>query len=718
MNFRRLLAAALATATGAAALALAPVSPAAASLADGNPRFTKTEGGTQFHWSSPVIGRLGGTDVVAVGAMNGTLYAYKADGSRHFATNVGRPIASSPAIGDVDGDGSTEIVVGFGTETPGAGGVVVLNDAGAERCRFNVPARSDSLAGVFNAPVIADVNGDGAGDVVFGAFNDHIYAMNGNCQVFADFDNQDTVWSSPAAADVDGDGQAEVFIGGDATAGGQPHSGGFFRRLDFNGNFTQTWVRTARETFQSGAAIGVINGQLAVVTQTGRDYCQHRDASRCDEARKIWAFEVGGGGDVPGWPQMMPYRTFLSAPALGDVNGDGATDVVAASEDGSIRAYQGNGATIWTQKVENDLTGSPIIVDTNGGGRPEIVISSTPRAYVLDGTNGGIVRRISEGRTGLAHKNAPAAGVLGGSWVVATAGFDPRPGAEAAWLSVYDIPNPTSAPWPQLKKNARRLGADPSDPQPIRCNTGYWLVASDGGIFSFGDAPFHGSTGDIRLNQPIVGKAPTPGRAGYRFVARDGGIFNFGNASFHGSAGGSPLNSPIVGMANTPSGNGYWLVAADGGIFSYGDAGFYGSAGGAPLNQPIVGMAATPTGKGYWLVARDGGIFSYGDAEFYGSTGNLRLNQPIVGMAASPKGNGYWFVASDGGIFSFGPGAEFFGSTGNLRLNRPVVGMRATPSGNGYWFVATDGGIFSFGDAEFCGSTGNLRLNQPIVGMG
>jgi hypothetical protein len=33
---------------------------------------------------------------------------------------------------------------------------------------------------------------------------------------------------------------------------------------------------------------------------------------------------------------------------------------------------------------------------------------------------------------------------------------------------------------------------------------GYWLVASDGGIFSFG-APFEGSTGNLQLNRPIVG---------------------------------------------------------------------------------------------------------------------------------------------------------------------------------------------------------------------
>jgi hypothetical protein len=38
---------------------------------------------------------------------------------------------------------------------------------------------------------------------------------------------------------------------------------------------------------------------------------------------------------------------------------------------------------------------------------------------------------------------------------------------------------------------------------------GYWLVASDGGIFSFGDAAFMGSTGSVPLKRPIVGMSPT-----------------------------------------------------------------------------------------------------------------------------------------------------------------------------------------------------------------
>jgi hypothetical protein len=245
---------------------------------------------------------------------------------------------------------------------------------------------------------------------------------------------------------------------------------------------------------------------------------------------------------------------------------------------------------------------------------------------------------------------------------------------------------------------------------------GYWLDASDGGIFTYPNNAFYGSTGALRLNMPMVGMAATPDAQGYWLVASDGGIFSYGNALFHGSRGGQHLNAPIVGMAATPTGNGYWLVASDGGIFSYGDATFLGSRGGQPLNKPIVGMAATPTGQGYWLVASDGGIFSYGDASFYGSTGSIHLNAPVVGMATTSTGLGYWLVATDGGIFSYGD-ASFYGSRGGQPLNKPVVGMASSPSGKGYWFVASDGGIFNYGDAPFEGSTGAMHLNAPVVGM-
>ncbi|HEV3266214.1 MAG TPA: hypothetical protein VG014_11870 [Acidimicrobiales bacterium] len=257
-------------------------------------------------------------------------------------------------------------------------------------------------------------------------------------------------------------------------------------------------------------------------------------------------------------------------------------------------------------------------------------------------------------------------------------------------------PPPPPVPVPASSPPIVRMASTPD-------GGGYWLAASDGGVFAYGDARFFGSAGGTPLQSPVVGMAATPDGGGYWLVASDGGMFAYGDAGFFGSSGAQRLNQPIVGMAPTPDGRGYWLVASDGGMFAYGDAGFFGSTGAMVLNRPIVGMAATPDGKGYWLVASDGGVFAFGDAAYFGSTGAMTLNKPIVGMAATPDGKGYWLVASDGGIFAYGD-AGFFGSTGAMVLNKPIVGMAATPDGKGYWLAAADRGVFAYGDAGFFGS--------------
>ena len=251
----------------------------------------------------------------------------------------------------------------------------------------------------------------------------------------------------------------------------------------------------------------------------------------------------------------------------------------------------------------------------------------------------------------------------------------PAPVAGPQVTATYAFGN-APVPGPAVTSNVPLVGAAVPD------GGGYWEVASDGGIFSFGDAAFHGSMGGTPLNAPIVGMAPSAGGNGYWEVASDGGIFSFGDAAFHGSMGGTPLNAPIVGMAPSADGNGYWEVASDGGIFSFGDAAFHGSMGGTPLNAPIVGMAAVPDGGGYWEVASDGGIFSFGDAAFHGSMGGTPLNAPIVGMAPSAGGNGYWEVASDGGIFGFG--APFFGSRAGLDSRDRFFSIVPSPDSAGY----------------------------------
>jgi hypothetical protein len=270
------------------------------------------------------------------------------------------------------------------------------------------------------------------------------------------------------------------------------------------------------------------------------------------------------------------------------------------------------------------------------------------------------------------------------------------------------LPSAVSAAAPAAHPAGKGLATTPA--------SGYWMAASDGGVFAEGAAPFEQSMGGMHLNKPVVGMAATPSSTGYWMVASDGGVFSFGDASFWGSMGATPLDAPVVGMAAAPDGQGYWLVASDGGVFAFGDAGFRGSMGGKALPAPVVGMAATPTGNGYWLVGADGSVYAFGDATLHGSMTGVPLNKPVVGMAVTPTGDGYWLVASDGGIFSFG-NATYYGSMGGVSLNKPVVGMAAAGGDGGYWLVASDGGIFSFGDAPFRGSVAGRALNGPVVGM-
>jgi hypothetical protein len=246
-------------------------------------------------------------------------------------------------------------------------------------------------------------------------------------------------------------------------------------------------------------------------------------------------------------------------------------------------------------------------------------------------------------------------------------------------------------------------------------NQGYYSYDQYGDLFGFGNDDYLAYLGDpafLNLNAPILSMATTPSGSGYWMMGGDGGIFSYGDAGFHGSTGGMHLNAPAVSMAATADGGGYWFVASDGGVFSFGDAAFYGSMGGKPLNAPMVGMAPTSNGQGYYLVGSDGGIFAF-NAPFGGSMGGQLINRPMVGVAVDPATGGYWEVASDGGIFSFN--APFHGSTGGETLVRPIVGMLSTPDGNGYWLTASDGGIFSF-NAPFFGSLGGQGLTN-IAGM-
>jgi hypothetical protein len=215
----------------------------------------------------------------------------------------------------------------------------------------------------------------------------------------------------------------------------------------------------------------------------------------------------------------------------------------------------------------------------------------------------------------------------------------------------------------------------------------------------------------------MVGGAVTAGGGGYWLVANDGGIFSYGSARFFGSMGAARLNQPVFSMAATKSGKGYWLVARDGGIFTFGDGHFYGSTGAIALNQPIIGITTSPTGKGYRMVARDGGIFSFGDVPFYGSLPSRGIHATnVVGMAPSPSGKGYWIARADGTVVSFGD-AQYLGSYAPSPCDQ-VAGIFANPKDQGYRLLLQSGATVAYfqGAPDGGRETGTPRQCPPGMG--
>ena len=284
---------------------------------------------------------------------------------------------------------------------------------------------------------------------------------------------------------------------------------------------------------------------------------------------------------------------------------------------------------------------------------------------------------------------------------------------------------------PSLGTGVNFVGATGS-PQTFQVGgapRGYWLVGSDGGIFSFGAAAFSGSTGAMVLQRPVVGITPTLTRGGYWLVASDGGLFSFGDASFFGSIPGiglhpagsglpQSLSAPIVGMVPSTNRRGYFMVASDGGVFAFGDAKFEGSCPGiGGCVGAAVAVMPDRSGNGYWLVTNAGRVYAFGDAPPYGSPGPQSV--PVVNGAATPDGMGYWLLYSNGIVVNYGDAVNFGSPNGYVNAYNPANAIFPTADGKGYWVASTRGDVFAYGNAPWLGSmTGKALNGQIIAGFG
>jgi hypothetical protein len=447
-----------------------------------------------------------------------TVKAYNTRCQLQWSARVDGSTYSSPALSDVMGDGSLQVIEGTDQGPGRSGSVWVLNAANGRTIW-----KKSGIGRVIGSAVTANL-GNGHDDIIVPTVNG-AFVLNGtNGAQIAHLSPSLGLQNSPLVA-RDPNGSIGITLAGYTIALGSSAGVGRIDHYEVAGSDgaaavgAGSWPMFHHDAQLTGNAGGTTPaGSMSDCSVPAAAFDGYRLA-----ASDGGIFSFGGTpfcGSTGGMRLNAPVVAIAEAPA-----GGGYWEVAS---DGGIFAFGGAG-------FYGSMGGHHL-------NKPIVGMTATPdgKGYWLVASDGGLFAFGDArfyGSMGGHHLNKPIVGMTattegngyrlvasdGGIFSFGSAQFFGSMGGRTLNARVVGMVNDTST-------------------------GGYWEVASDGGIFSFGGAPFYGSTGSIKLNAKIVGMAETANGSGYRFVASDGGVFSFA-APFLGSMGGSPLNRPVVGMA-------------------------------------------------------------------------------------------------------------------------------------------------------------------------
>jgi subtilisin family serine protease len=431
-----------------------------------------------YGFSSPAIADIDndGSKEVVIGAGSdalGYLYAFASDGSQRFKVHSG-PIKSAPAIGNLDADAQLEIgvkVIETSTQTEK---VLIYNHDGSPLSTWVPPSFSlpdyntAEQMYVHSSVVFADIDNDGRDDIIFGTAADgegRVFVLRADSTPLPGWEGglatSARVAITPVVGDLNNDGSLEVIA------------------RDKNNNLyvwnslgQLLWSKKESGTYRYNCRLALADmnddGLLDIVSST------------YPAGISVWDHQ-GGAVLSKSYPTWLEVYSF----SIGDLDGDAKPEIVVPGMgyDYDIGAYffivdcikaDGQSLTNWPVNVANDVFGGyPIIADINNDGAQEILFSFYGRsineivAYSADGTE-----------------------VTGDNWPIRKTGYYLSSmavddldsdgdieivfhGSSSRKLRVWDLPSsfsPDKADWPMFQQNSANTGAFQKDVD----GDGYW----------------------------------------------------------------------------------------------------------------------------------------------------------------------------------------------------------------------------------------------------
>ncbi len=368
------------------------------------PKIIRLTGAGPVQVVAADLRKTGVLDLIVAEADSQSVGILLGNGDGTFQSEVtyfvqGPPV--SVAVGDVNGDGKPDVVVGILGGGSVAGPLVTMLGDGTGKLGAPLPTPSIDDIGFYltTSIVLKDLNGDGLldavvvdeGGVVPGA---HSYLSVGDgtfkhADYFFESDGGLIVVTNVAVADVDGDGCADA-----VTVEGLGLARVFRGTCDgsFQG-FPNVLTLGAGEA-SVGVALADMNGDGKLDLITAGGYFGV-DPGLGEEASNLITVLAGDGKGNFASPKVFRSEPSNYGFAVADVNGDGKLDIVAASQDtdtasvllndgqGNLNApngaYVGYFAGGQQQGAVNATLGNFFVQDFNGDGKPDLGVIEAER---------------------------------------------------------------------------------------------------------------------------------------------------------------------------------------------------------------------------------------------------------------------------------------------------------------------------------------------------